>query len=262
MSIQNQQTPTQSFAPPPAQPKSGEQGTWLFYDQAVIATGKSEKTLKRYVKKGELPWRRMGKQINSPVQVWITPDLLAIATRDVTQNTEDAEIFDADPQESDLSASTEQAAPAPNSPEASEDPHERIIKLMVTEFSTQLDKQRDVLFGMRKELHETQAQLLLLPDLQRQLEEREREARYKAEALEKEMEVLKESLEQQAKEAELLQSENEDRSKALEELRAEQEQRAKILEELQQENERLRLEAEQTKNKKTWWKWFLGDSQT
>lgn len=227
--------------------KGVEQGSWMYYDQASVATGKSEKTLKRYVKKGELKWRRMGKQINSPVQLWITPELIASVAGELDEKVDDPEILDADSHEVDFSPATEQTAePQPAAQESSTDPYERMIKLMVGEFSEQLDKQRDVLFEMRKELQEKEAQLRLLPDLQKKLEEKEKEAHIKTVALEQQIEALEANIEQQGK--------------VLEELQSDKDSRTKAVEELQQENEKLRAEAESLKSKKTWWTWFMGRS--
>ena len=53
-----------------------QEGNWMFLQAAVEATGLHEKTLRRRVKRGELKTRRLGKLQNSPVQYWITPDIL------------------------------------------------------------------------------------------------------------------------------------------------------------------------------------------
>lgn len=225
--------------------RSVEQGTWMYFDAATIATNKSEKTLRRYIKKGELKWRRMGKQPNSPVQVWITPDFITSVGGEVEQKVDLPDIFDADSQDVDLSPESENALPSsyPQEAPSIENPYEHMVKTMVTEFAKQLDQQRDTLFEMRKELEQKDTQLRLLPDLQKQLEEKEKLAHIKTAAFEKQIEALKANIQDQEKVAEELQSDNE--------------KHAKIAEELQQENERLRAEATLLKAKKTWWSWLV-----
>jgi hypothetical protein len=263
MSIQsNQSSFNQSFTAASAGSKNVEQGTWMYYDQATVATGKSEKTLKRYVKKGELKWRRMGRQINSPVQVWITPELIASVGGEVDEKVDDPDIFDADTNEVDFSPAAAEPGPPPTqqAQESSTEPYERMIKLMVGEFTVQLDRQRDVLFQLRTELQEKEIQLRLLPDLQKQLEAKETEAHLKTTALEKQIEALQTSFQHQGKVVEELQSEKESCAKILEELKDEQEKRAKLVEELQQENQKLRADTELLKTKKSWWSWFTARS--
>jgi hypothetical protein len=259
MSTQSNQSHLQSFAPPDDGTRDIQQGTWMYYDQAAIATGKSEKTLKRYVKKGALKSRRMGKQINSPVQVLLTEDFIASLNGPADQRIDDAEVLDDDmpdvdaaPESEATSRKTAESFSVDNTTDV-----ERMMKLMVAEFATQLDKQKDMLFEMRLELEQKDAELRLLPDLKRQLEEKEKEAYLKSVALEKQIEALKE---EQSKIVEELVHEKEVQSKSLTVLKEESENRAKLLEHLQAENERLRTAAETAKVKRTWWEWFLGKS--
>jgi len=221
----------------------------MYFNEATLATNKSEKTLKRYIKKGDLQWRRMGKQTNSPIQVWITEDFVASVGGDLEHRVEDPDIFDAEPQEVDCSPDAEPTSAAVDAPETSpeKNPYELMIKTMVTEFTVHLDRQREVLFDLRKELQEKDVQLRLLPDLQRQLEEKEKLAHLQTLALEKQVEALKTSMQHQEQVVEELQSDNE--------------KRAKIAEELQHENEKLRTEVERIQTKRTWLSWFLGRPQ-
>src|SRR5262249_55122587 len=113
---------------------------------------------------------------------------------------------------------------------------------------------------MRKELHEKDTQLRLLPDLKRQMEEKEKEAHIKAAALEKQIELLQADFEHQGRVVDELKAEKESHSKILEDFRTEQEHKSKAIADLEQENERLRAAAESLSGKKGWWNWFLGRS--
>lgn len=52
------------------------EGQWMALQEASIATKLSMATLRRYIKRKRLKWRREGKTTNSKVQVWITRDLI------------------------------------------------------------------------------------------------------------------------------------------------------------------------------------------
>jgi hypothetical protein len=261
--MQNNQSQTAPSFTPTTEGKSVEQGKWMYFSEATVATNKSEKTLKRYIKKGELKWRRMGKQTNSPIQVWITGEFLSTVGSDTEQRVEDLDIFDADAHEVDFSPSTEQGPAEPiQDHHPDENPYERMVKTMVSEFTVQLDRQRDVLFDLRRELEQKDNQLRLLPDLQRQLEEKEKVAHIQLLALEKQIEALKTNVQSQEKMVEELQSDKEERVRVTEALAQENEKRAKIAEDLRLENEVLRAEAEKLKAKRGWLSWFLGRSDT
>ena len=218
----------------------------MYLQEATVATNKSEKTLKRYIKKGELKWRRMGKQTNSPIQVWVTADIIASVGGDVEQKVDDPDIFDADSQQLDSLPDSEPDADLIHSQEApsEEAVYERMIKTMVAEFTSHMEREREMLFELRRELQVKETQLRLLPDLQKQLEEKELLAHVEKLALEKQVEALKVSMENQKTVVEKLQSDNE--------------RRARIAEELQQENERLRAETQKPTTKRSWLGWFLG----
>lgn len=249
MSLTNNQTPPSELAAA-AHVSDVEQGTWMFYDQAAVATGKSEKTLKRYVKKGQLKIRRMGKQVNSPVQVWITQGFIASIRGESEQRLDDPEIFetelfesDQEPEEVDDEVKSESSPPQ----SGSEDAYERMLKLMVSEFTAKLDQRQELLFELKKELQEKDLQLKLLPDLQKQLEERERDAHLRTAALEKQIEALKE--ERLAAEEEKALS-----VQRFDEIQKDQQVR---LESLKAENEKLK---DAVASRKGWWGWFLGKS--
>ncbi|HIA51753.1 MAG TPA: hypothetical protein EYN91_06640 [Candidatus Melainabacteria bacterium] len=232
-----------SLNPKTAAPEATvEEGVWMYYDAAVAATGKSEKTLKRYVKKGELKARRMGKQVNSPVQVFVTPSFKEAMGKIDEPKLEDPDIFQADSDIAYIEEVSEEdtlsghiGTTGPSHGESTKQPlstdaYENMVKVMVSEFASQLDRKQDLLVELQKELETREAQLRLLPDLQKKLEDKERDAHIQTAALEKQIAAMQEDFESEKKRAE----------------------------ELSQENERLKKEAEALKVKKSWWSLFTG----
>lgn len=49
---------------------------WMSLQDAAIATGMSMITLRRYIKRRQLKWRRLGKSTNSKIEILVTTDLL------------------------------------------------------------------------------------------------------------------------------------------------------------------------------------------
>jgi hypothetical protein len=181
-----------------------EDGQWMFLQNAATATGLSEKTLRRYIKKRLIRSRRLGKQTNSPLQAWITADVIKavssepIETDDVidavaVQN-EDADDF----VEESSNQSTIEPEATSNTPLTG---LEQIVKSIAQQFSDKLDQQKDVIYALRDELHDKEIQLKLLPDLQKQLQEKEL-AVFEAAALQKQIEELNKQNEQLRNEAE------------------------------------------------------------
>jgi DNA repair exonuclease SbcCD ATPase subunit len=277
----NQASVSQPSSPSsvPARERSEvEQGKWMDYLDAAIATKKSEKTIKRYVKKGALKWKRMGSQSNSPVYVWITPSFIESVSGEKEQKIEDPDIFEAESHEVDLlpndaETSRSQAQPAHQETEELEDknPVQKIIESFVKEFTVQLEKQQEVNRSLQKELAEKDAQLKLLPDLEK-LQEKERQMLSQKTSLEEQVESLRMSMEKQqrivdqlqldvelrAKLAEELSKENEERLKIVQHLELEKEEKEKQASELAEENEKLCAEAEQLKTKPSLLNWLLG----
>ncbi len=70
-----------------------EEGSWMYLGDAATATGVSERTLRRHVKKKVLKSRRLGKLVNSPLQVWITPDYKNVAEEETTVEFAEVEDF-------------------------------------------------------------------------------------------------------------------------------------------------------------------------
>ncbi len=236
-------TPNQTNSSKPADVKV-EEGTWMKYDAAAIATGKSERTLKRYTKKGELKSRRLGNQVNSPIQIWITPDFIEKMGRISENSIEDPDIFDCDSEDAEVELDSRSAdmsngglddTPASASFKETRQPHstdayESMVRMMVSEFASQLDRKQDLLVELQRELELKESQLRLLPDLQKQLEEKQKDVHIQTVALEKQIAAISENLEAEKK----------------------------VAEELRIENERLKTEAEAAKVKKGWFSWFVG----
>ncbi len=192
-------------------PVSNEAGSWMYYDEAAVATGKSEKTLKRYTKKGELKWRRVGKQINSPIQVWITQGFIASVSTAKEMSQEDPDIFDAESEDVDFSPKQgidESTKDIQSS--NSEDPPlsdssqqalfgatmEKMLGTLVKEFRAQIEQQALEMSSLRNELEVSKAELRLLPDLEKIAREKEEAAKLKefeSEALRKQVTALEES---------------------------------------------------------------------
>lgn len=72
----NNQQPAVDFSVPPA----AADGQWLTLQAASDATGFAEATLRRYIKRRKIKFRRLGRSINSKIEVWITPDMIGSPT--------------------------------------------------------------------------------------------------------------------------------------------------------------------------------------
>jgi hypothetical protein len=191
-----------------AQQLSGENGRWMMMQQAVIATGLTERTLRRYIKKGLLKHRRTGRLTNSPLELWINPEVSKFADQEDQDDNENIEIFDVVPE--GIDEEMFDTAPEPPlvahsaehedaSPKAAD--LERIVGAITGQFLERLEKTNELVFQLRNELHDKDRQLKLLPDLQKQANEREL-AELKSIALEKQIEELKQLNEQLKQEAE------------------------------------------------------------
>lgn len=203
-------------------------GQWMSLQDATTATGRSEKTLRRYIKKGGLKAKRLGKLPNSPIQVWIEPE----AFNDMGDEEDaTAEIFEAETDIEDAEAidSSDNFAPrenfAPSGTSGQDAGLEVALKIITEQFSQHLGEQKSVMIELQRELKEKELQLRLLPDLQKQLRDRE--------ALEKSVEFEKTALEKQ-------------------------------IEALKQENDQLKQQVESVKTpeKKSWWSRLLSPGTT
>ncbi|CAN5130470.1 hypothetical protein BH10CYA1_BH10CYA1_62770 [soil metagenome] len=191
-----------------------EDGQWMLLNEAQAATGLSEKTLRRYIKRGTLKFRKLGKQTNSPFQIWVTSSL-KVEEKESTQDV--PEFFEFNDEETELFNDQESGAPEASGQEEDEGGEEqpqssaetnigieldRVVRTIAQQFSEKLDQQKEVIFELRQELTEREMQLRLLPDLQKQLEEKEKLADFQTKALEKQVEQLIDANERLREEAE------------------------------------------------------------
>lgn len=203
-------------------------GQWMSLQDATTATGLSEKTLRRYIKKGEVKSKRLGKLVNSPLQLWIVPE----AFKDMGEE-DDAitEIFEAETEIEDAQAIeqsdnfSQQENFAPAGTGGQEVALEVALKIITEQFSQHLGEHKSVMLELQRELKEKDIQLRLLPDLQKQLRDRE--------ALEKSVEFEKTALEKQ-------------------------------IEALKQENDQLKQQVDSVKTpeKKSWWSLLFSPGTT
>jgi hypothetical protein len=153
----------------------GENGSWMFLPEASEATGLSEKTLRRYIKKKLLKSKRLGKSMNSPLQVWVTPS----TAKDVDETLVAEEVIDVFDADDEIESPTENFSP--HSTEAATGRNydaaggevDRIVRAIAEQFAAKLDEHKELIFELRNELHDKDRQLRLLPDMQKKLEEAE-----------------------------------------------------------------------------------------
>jgi hypothetical protein len=69
-----------------------------------------------------------------------------------------------------------------------------VIRSITEQFAEKLDEQRGLIYTLRNELHEKEVQVRLLPDLQKQMEEREKLDEFEKRALEKQVAALQQEL--------------------------------------------------------------------
>jgi hypothetical protein len=183
--------PGQSFAPDQTVQTNADGGKWMLLAEASAVLGVSEKTLRRYIKQRRIKYRRIGKQTNSPLQVLITDAVKESAQQDVTDNVVDivdAETGFVDETESFFTATTEEPAANAGGAEAL---FGKLLSEVTEQFSSKLAQQTEVLLELRHELQEKDRQLRLLPDLQKQIEDKEKNSDFEKVALEKQVAALK-----------------------------------------------------------------------
>jgi len=169
---------------------SAQEGSWMSLQDAVQATGVSEKTLRRYVKKKVLQSKRLGKLANSPLQVWITPEFAKDVNDDVPEDQEDLDVVDAESESIEEEYIEEDFSPEEKARPNPSQEVEQIIRTIADQFGNKLDEQKEVIFQLRHELQEKETQLRLLPDLQKKLEEEEKLKDFETTALKKQIEEL------------------------------------------------------------------------
>lgn len=198
----NTNSSTQNFAPDQTVQTSGTDGKWMYLQEASEATGLSEKTLRRYIKKRQLKSKRLGKQTNSPLQVWITPDVLESIGKEDPGLESIADILDIDDSEEYIEAETTVKSDESHSANTISAEVEYVIKTIAQQFADKLDQQKELIHELRNELQEKEIQLRLLPDLQKQLEEKEKMADFEKNALLKQIGELTQEKEQLRQEKE------------------------------------------------------------
>jgi hypothetical protein len=197
------------------------EGQWMIMPQAIAATGLTERTLRRHVQKGWVKFRKLGNPKKPRIELWITPeignfgdqiesgeqeDAHGVDIFDVSSDSIDGEVFDTTPEPTASSQAVETAEGSIRSREL-----ETIVSAITGKFLERLDKTNEMLFELRGELQDKDRQLKLLPDLQKEAEERQL-AELKAIALEKQIEELKLLNEKLIKEAEQGQAVHEKKS--------------------------------------------------
>jgi hypothetical protein len=179
-----------------------EEGKWMFLSEAAAAVGLSEKTLRRYIKGKRVTFksRRLGKMTNSPIQVWIPADMLT-ATNNFADETKEIE-SDVIDFTSDENEPIEQVASqgldeteeqAEDTSPINVDVHneiERFVHTMTNQFVEKLDQQKSIITELRYELVEKDRQLKLLPDFEKELDEKIRVKSFETSALQKQVDEL------------------------------------------------------------------------
>jgi len=163
------------------------EGKWMSLNEAVAATGLSEKTIRRYIKRNLVKYRRLGKQSNSPLQIWVTPELQTLSSVDPLSLDDMADVFEVESEDLEDQGTTEAEA-APHL-EASNEIN-AIVRTIAEQFAQKLDEQKELLYELKQELHDKDIQLRLLPDLQKKLEEGERMSSFETAALKTQVEAL------------------------------------------------------------------------
>lgn len=182
-------------------------GAWMTMAQAILMTGLSERTLRRHMSKGLLKFKRKGKQHNSPVELWITPEIGKFAEQNEPESGDDGEvieIFDATPEYSEETANDVEGSSGAGPARQTEPDSVLMLRMITDQFFEKLEKKNEILLELKTEIQDKDRQLKLLPDLEKLADERQL-AELKAIALEKQIEELKqlnEQLKQQAETAE------------------------------------------------------------
>lgn len=220
-----------------------EEGEWLSLKEAAAKTGLSQKTLRRYVKKKTLKTKRLGKSINSPIQVYITSELVS-----AKEEVEEAAIEEATVEPEDHETEQEHDDEIEEDLDFSPSMSESDFELQRQVFRTAIDECMKPLLNRIEEqaeqISQQDKQLKLLPDLEKIAREKEEAEKLKAfenETLKKQLELIQEEKKKAEELAEV--------SKSLAE---EKDEKQKLL-----ESELEKIKAEFEEAKKPWWKkWF------
>lgn len=256
-----------------------EPGEWMYFPQAMEATGLTERSLRRYMQMKQVKYRKLGKSANARVQLYITDELRKIRQKGIEENPGPSTItdieFDADP------ASFEGSEDAPVEYDSSWIMTEREkLRMLAEEMMSPL---LSTIREQERQLQEKTRQLLLLPDLQKQAEAERQAAELKnleVTALQKQIEALNAKITEQSlaeknqilqlklrlAELEKLESISREadlaKEKAAEDLKLELEKQTEEKLALEAALERMQLESETKKamdaERKPWWKTWFG----
>ncbi len=153
-----------------------------------------------------------GQAKNSPLELWITPEVSKFVDHEYQDDSQNVDIFDitgdgideADVIDATPVHSSEAESPSARSTTTLPADFDRIVGAITGQFLEKFERTQEMLFELRSELVDKERQLKLLPDLQRKEEEARQLAELKGLALEKqvaELKVLNEKLQRDAEEA-------------------------------------------------------------
>lgn len=216
-----------------------DDGSWMFFPEAMSVTGLSERSLRRYMQLKQIKYRKLGKSANARVQLWITNEHRHLKSKDTAEDRINADTIELAATDFVTDESWEEVEEVPQGPERKSHSDisseiETILRAITQQFTEKLDEHKDMIVELRHQLAEKETQLKLLPDLEKIARDKEEAAKLKefeSEALKKQVQLL-----EQAKE------ESEESAKAAEAAKAA----------LQVDVEALKKELEQLK--KPWWK--------
>lgn len=209
-----------------------EPGQWMFIADAVQATGLSEKTLRRYLKKKLIRGRRLGKAANAKLQFFITEDLLR--SKGFVDWAEAEEIAEDGEDDSEESIVEDFSPEEPKENIGHADQIRTIIEECVRPLITRIEEQALLIASKDALIEDQSRQLLLLPDFEKVARDKEEAAKLKefeSEALKKQVQLLEQAKEESVESAKASEA-------------------AKLA--LQVDLEALKKELEQVK--KPWWK--------
>lgn len=204
----NQHSQTElDFSPDPNAVSVDPRGDWMYMQQATEATGLSEKTLRRYIKKGILKHKRMGKAMNSPLKVFVTPDFM----QKVAADTEIVEAIDQipdQPTDEDDDLDVQDGPVAEPTHAAVPINVQSFLQEQAKAFADEIEKRTEIIHSLRQELDQKESALKLLPNLQKEMKDKEDAIEREREDLRKELVELQQSNEQLKKENERLEELN------------------------------------------------------
>ena len=177
----------------------------LTVKETAQALGVSVRTVQHRLSTGELKGKRTPNQYGvSEWRVWPNKEIMERLSPG--KNFEELD-FSAPPEEfqgGDSSAVIDAEAVDPGSDDSDEPPLRTLVRELTQQFAEQLSREKSIVAQLQKDLEEKDRQLKLLPDFQKQAEDRRKEAELKeleSIALRKQVEALKS--EEERKQAEI-----------------------------------------------------------